>query len=163
MKKVIVLIFMFLGALAANAQIQVPAAKIYNPEADAKADLDKAVGQALKESKNVLIQVGGNWCPWCLRLHKFIDADADIKKVIQDNYVFLLVNYSKENKNEAVLESLGFPQRFGFPVFVVLNSARKVIHIQDSGYLESEKTYSKEKLIRFFKLWTPAACSGIKE
>lgn len=157
-----ILIITFLCVFSINIYGQNDAGKIYNPAANASADIGDAVKKAKTEGKNVLIQVGGNWCTWCLKVHKFIADDSELKKLIDENYVFLLVNYSKENKNEEVLKNLGNPSRFGFPVFVVLNSQGSVIHIQDSGYLEEDKTYSKEKLSRFLKLWTADAVSGKK-
>ena len=45
--------------------------------------------------------------------------------------------------------------RFGFPVFVVLDEDGRVIHIQDSSFLEEEQGYNQEKVLRFFKNWTP--------
>jgi hypothetical protein len=47
--------------------------------------------------------------------------------------------------------------RFGFPVFVVLDEKGKVIHIQDSSFLEEGQGYNREKVLRFFKNWTPNA------
>ena len=55
------------------------------------------------------------------------------------------------------MKRLGSPQRFGFPVFVVLDQAGNVLHIQDSSFLEEDKGYSKEKTLRFFKAWAPQA------
>ena len=54
------------------------------------------------------------------------------------------------------MSRLGNPARFGFPVFVVLNGEGKVMHIQDSSYLEEGRGYNKDKVLRFFKNWTPA-------
>jgi hypothetical protein len=71
--------------------------------------------------------------------------------------VVVPVNYSKENKNEKVLEKLGFPQRFGFPVFVILDAKGNRIHTQNSAYLEADGGYNKEKVLGFFKQWSPAA------
>jgi hypothetical protein len=68
-----------------------------------------------------------------------------------------LLNTSRENKNLDILAGLGYPQRFGFPVLVVLNAEGKRIHTQNSAYLELEKSYSKEKVSEFLKQWTPAA------
>ena len=45
--------------------------------------------------------------------------------------------------------------RFGFPVFVVLDENGKVMHIQDSSFLEEGQGYNQEKVLRFFKGWTP--------
>lgn len=47
--------------------------------------------------------------------------------------------------------------RFGFPVFVVLDEKGKVIHIQDSSFLEEGQGYDREKVLRFFNNWTPKA------
>lgn len=152
MKKIVALMFLATITVAGFSQNLV-----YNPTADAKTDIQKAVAQAKVEGKNVFIQVGGNWCPWCMRFHALSDTTPAIKEVLTKNYVVVKVNYSKENKNEAVLAQLDFPQRFGFPVFVILNSEGKLIHTQNSSYLEEGKGYSVEKIVDFLKGWTPAA------
>lgn len=58
------------------------------------------------------------------------------------------------------MKRLNHPQRFGFPVFVILDGDGKVMHIQDSSFLEEGQSYNKEKVLRFFKCWTPAAVNG---
>jgi Highly conserved protein containing a thioredoxin domain len=162
MKKAIFLIFMTLGVQFLFAQENKSSEKIYDPGLNAKSEIDLAVKKAKENGKNVMIQIGGNWCPWCIRVHKFMDSDTEISQALKDGYVLVLVNYSKENKNEEAISQLQNPTRFGFPVFVVLNADGRVIHIQDSGYLEEGKSYSKEKLLRFIKLWTPQAILGKK-
>jgi len=101
-------------------------ANVYNPNADAKADLKNAIAKAKTENKHVLIQVGGNWCPWCIKFHKMATTDAKIDSIISADYVYILLNYSKENKNLDVLKNLQNPQRFGFPVFVILDGNGKL-------------------------------------
>jgi hypothetical protein len=56
-----------------------------------------------------------------------------------------------------MMKRLGNPGRFGYPVFVVLDEKGKVIHTQDSSFLEEGQGYDKAKVIRFFKNWTPSA------
>ena len=73
------------------------------------------------------------------------------------NYIWIMVNYSKENKNLAELKKLDYPQRFGFPVFVILDSSGKRIHTQNSSYLEEGEGYSKKKVLDFLTQWTPDA------
>ena len=55
------------------------------------------------------------------------------------------------------MERLGNPGRFGYPVFVVLDEKGRLVHTQDSGLLEEGSGYSREKVIGFFKNWTPSA------
>lgn len=128
--------------------------KIYNPDADAKKEVAAAVVKASAEGKHVFLQIGGNWCPWCVKFDKMINEDAKLDSLIKANYEVVKVNYSKENKNQELLATLGFPQRFGFPVFVILDAKGNVLHTQDSGYLEQEKGYSHEKVERLFLNWS---------
>ena len=132
-------------------------AKLYNPSANVKKDVAAAVAKAKKEGKNVLLQVGGNWCIWCYRYDGFVKADTALNRVTNENYVVYHLNFSPENKNLDYLKSLGFPQRFGFPVFVVLDAAGNRLHTQDSGLLEKEKSYDKSKVKTFLQAWSPKA------
>ncbi len=135
----------------------VSAQKVYNPKANAKHDIENAIKKAQKEGKHVLLQVGGNWCPWCVKMHKYLDTNKEINQLLNANYIFVLVNYSKENKNTEVLKQLGYPQRFGFPVLVVLNAKGERLHTQNSWYLEKEKGYDFKKVKSFLLNWRPDA------
>lgn len=153
MKKFIFcIVIVFTGFLAGFSQHT--KVSIYNPMADASADIKSAVARASSENKQVLIQVGGNWCPWCVKLHNLFKSDPKIDSVLKADYVFVLLNYSKENKNFATLKDLEFPQRFGFPVLVVLDKNGKRIHTQDSGLLESGDGYDTKKVFTFLKSWS---------
>jgi thioredoxin-related protein len=132
-------------------------ANIYDPAADARKDIAAAVQTAKEQNKHVLLQVGGNWCPWCVRLHGFFDANTKVDSILKADYILVKVNYSKENKNPEVLASLGYPQRFGFPVLLVLDQKGQVLHIQDTGYLELNKGYDEEKTVRFLLNWNVSA------
>ena len=131
--------------------------KIYNHEADVTTDISQALIRAKAEKKHVFLQVGGNWCPWCLKFHKLWADDPDISVMMGKNYIPVLVNYSKENRNFALLKKLEYPQRFGFPVFVILDSGGNRIHTQSSGYLEDGDGYSKKKVLEFLSQWSPDA------
>lgn len=144
----------FAGVLPVSAQKQV---HLYDPNANAEQQIGKAIIQAKKEHKNVFLQVGGNWCIWCTRFHNFVAENDTLKNLLDKNYITLHVNYSPENKNDKVLAGLGFPQRFGFPVFVVLDENGNRIHTQNSSYLEEEKGYNMKKVAAFFDQWSAKA------
>jgi len=128
--------------------------KIYNTEADAQKEVAAAVSKAANEGKHVFIEVGGNWCPWCLKFNKLITEDAKLDSLIKANYEVVRVNFSKENDNHAFLATLGYPQRFGYPVFLVLDEKGRVLHTQDSWYLEQDKGYNREKVEHMFLMWS---------
>lgn len=150
--RIIILNLLILLSLSAFSQVN-----IYNPNADAKADIARAINKARQENKHVFIQIGGNWCPWCVKLHNFLNSDSVLTDILSKNYVVVKVNYSKENKNIEVLKQLENPQRFGFPVLVILDSSGRRIHTQDSGLLESGDGYDRKKVLNFLKNWTPEA------
>ena len=154
MKQMILIILVF-PAIPVFAQGQVK--KLYNPDADARVDLGRAVARAKMENKHVFIQIGGNWCSWCFLFHDFCAEDGEIETYLRDHYISLRVNYSRENQNLPLLADLGFPQRFGFPVFVIVDQDGDVIHIQDSALLEEGKGYNRQKVLGFFKNWSVEA------
>ena len=145
----------------ATAQTGLP--KVYDETIDQNKQIDNALKQAKREGKFVVCQVGGNWCPWCLRFADFITKDNDISTLIRDNFVYIHVNYSPNSPSDAkgqartakMMKRLGNPGRFGFPVFVVLDERGNVVHTQDSSFLEEGQGYDKDKVLRFFKNWTP--------
>ena len=165
-KKIILLLLTVISALNVNAQNSLKKVyKVYNEDINPIEQIDQAVAKAKSEGKFVICQVGGNWCPWCLLFADFISNDTTISKMIDDNFVYIHVNYNPRKSKDAekaelakkLMERLNRPARFGFPVFVVLDEEGKVIHIQDSGLLEEGKGYNQEKVLSFFKNWTPKA------
>src|SRR5574344_1814973 len=50
--------------------------KVYNPELNAMEQIDHAIATAQQQHKYVLCQVGGNWCPWCLRFAQYATKDS---------------------------------------------------------------------------------------
>ena len=160
------LLFVIALMMPLMASAQEGLKKVYDGSIDQNAQIDKAVKQARAEGKFVICQIGGNWCPWCLRFADFITKDAEISQLIEKNFVYIHVDYSprefkndpaRKERSEKMMKRLGNPGRFGYPVFVVLDSKGKVLHYQDSGYLEEGKGYDRAKVIRFFKNWTPEA------
>ena len=161
MRKVIIILIAVLFSLSADAQTGMK--KVYNEDINPIEQIEQTVAKAKSGGKFVVCQVGGNWCPWCLRFADFITKDASISKVINENFEYIHVNYNprksqgeeKMEQGRALMKRLDNCGRFGFPVFVVLNEEGKVIHIQDSSFLEEGQSYNQEKVLRFFKNWTP--------
>jgi len=155
---IITLFLFFTGTILAQNQVQP-----YNPNQDAHADLKKAIEQAKKEDKHVLIQFGGNWCPWCMRFHALVKGVPKVDSLMKENYIYFLLNVpkEKEKRDYALFREFEFPNRFGYPVFVILDKTGKPIHTQDSDAFEYPskdiKGYDTTKVIRFLNMWTVKA------
>jgi rhodanese-related sulfurtransferase/thioredoxin-related protein len=162
MKKVIALLAAFVG-ITVSAQTGLK--KVYQEDVDPIEQIDHAVAKAKADGKFVICQVGGNWCPWCLRFADLIAKDSVISNLIDDNFVYVHANYNPrksqraENleQGKALMKRLNNAGRFGFPVLVVLDGNGSVVHIQDSGLLEEGQGYAYKKVLSFFRGWTPKA------
>ena len=166
MRRMTLCLMAMLGVLTLSAQsTQTGLKKVYDENINPIEQIDQAVAKAKSEGRFVVCQVGGNWCSWCLRFADFITNDTTISKLIDENFVYIHVNYNprksqgeeKLAQGKALMQRLNNAGRFGYPVLVVLDEDGKVIHIQDSGFLEEGKGYNQEKVLSFFKNWTPKA------
>ena len=158
MKRIVLVLLLLAGIGAVLAQEK----KYYKEEVDAMAQIQTASMLAKQSGRYVLCQVGGNWCPWCIRFANFATTDSVIAPLIERNFVYVHINYSKANKNPEAMKYLGNPARFGFPVFVILDEEGKPIHIQESASLEEGKSYDRKKVENFLSLWTKKAVTTLK-
>lgn len=156
MKKLI-LVSLVLLAFATNSISQ----NVYDEKIDASKTIEEAITQAQKENKYIFAIAGGNWCKWCLMFDEYIMTNQAVNKTLTDNFILIHVNYSKQNPNLKAMEKLGYPQRFGFPVFIILNQKGERIHTQNSAHLEQGEGYSEKEVITFLNHWNKKAVETV--
>lgn len=160
--KVVILIIgvHWFAILGLKAQSQV---KPYDENQNPRADIAKALSLAQQENKNILVQFGGNWCPWCLKFHALVNGMGSIDSVMKENYIYLLLNVprEKEKRDFKLFREYEYPNRFGYPVFIILDKSGKRLNTQDSEAFEHFNAkvpgYDTTKVLRFLRMWTPAA------
>lgn len=123
----------------------------FDPGRDAAADIRAAVAKAGVSHKRILLDVGGEWCIWCRRLDTLFATHANLAQFMHNHYEIVKVNYSKENKNEAVLSK--YPKIPGYPHLFVLESDGTLLQSQDTGELESGNGHDPAKVMSFLKKW----------
>jgi len=123
----------------------------FDPQRDPYKDLQSTITEASKLNKRIILDVGGDWCIWCKRIDAYIEENEEIKNLLDKNYIVMKVNYSKENNNEKFLSQ--YPKVAGYPHFFVLDKDGKFLHSQNTGDLEKDKSYSKEKFLAFLNKW----------
>ncbi|HKP36545.1 MAG TPA: thioredoxin family protein [Pyrinomonadaceae bacterium] len=124
----------------------------YDPKRNADQDIRDAIEEAKRSKRRVLLEVGGEWCSWCHRLDAFFDAHPELTKLRDKHFVMVKINFSEENRNEAVLSRYG--EIPGYPHIFVLDSDGTYVHSQNTSPLESEKSYSLERLTSFLSYWS---------
>jgi thioredoxin-related protein len=127
---------------------------IYDPAADMKSLIVAGVKTAGMENKNILLMFGGNWCPWCHRLHELFTADPGIKKVLAERYILLLVDVGEKPDQplNRDLVDLYRIKDFGYPALAVLDKAGKLLCTQSSGVLEKDKGHDPVKVLAFLRM-----------
>ena len=152
MRSVVVSLAMMALASLANAA-DLPTK--FDPARDAAADVARATSLARAQGKRVVVDVGGEWCVWCHIMDRFIAGNPDVRALIDAHYVWVKVNFSKENENAALLSR--WPAVAGYPHLFVLDADGKLLHSQDTGKLESGKGYDKRKFVDMLRKWAPPA------
>ena len=82
MNKTIFVLVALLFSVTVDAQTGLK--KVYNETINPIEQIDQALVKAKSDGKFVICQVGGNWCPWCLRFADFITKDTTISKVVEE-------------------------------------------------------------------------------
>jgi thioredoxin-related protein len=126
--------------------------KEYDPARDPASDLVATVQAAQAGKKQILLQVGGDWCSWCRRLDNFIATHPAVARVLAEDFIIQKVNYSEENQNAEFLAQ--FPKIEGYPHWFVLDSEGKLLHSQSTGVLEAGESYSEPTVLIYLRSWT---------
>jgi thioredoxin-related protein len=157
--------FLTLSWLAVSGMVAQPSDSIkqivrqhtkFDPVRDAQKDIQDAMTEAKKFNKRILLDVGGEWCVWCHRLDSLFVQNKVLDDYLNEHYVVVKINVSKENKNEKVLSK--YPKVAGYPHIFILNKYGKFVHSQDTGELEFPKGHpvkghNPKKVIAFLKKW----------
>lgn len=148
---VFVLLFVIAGCQEAPTTA-VYSVKEYDPTRDPAADLAATVKAAQAGQKQILLQVGGDWCSWCRRLDNYIATHPAVARVLAENFIIQKVNYSEENQNAEFLGQ--YPKIEGYPHLYVLDSDGKLLHSQSTSPLEAGESYSEPTMLIYLRGWT---------
>ncbi len=141
-----------LGLILLAAGCSGEAANCYDSTLDPYEQLEEAKRKVASDGRQILLQVGGNWCKWCVRLNRVILGDQALHDTLDKHFVWLHINYGKDMhpKSKSFLEALGNPQQNGVPVLVVLDGDGEVLLVKNTAELEEGDGYSREALMAFF-------------
>ncbi|HEV3304569.1 MAG TPA: thioredoxin family protein [Planctomycetaceae bacterium] len=128
---------------------------VYNPFADATADLAAAFKLARETNKRVLIEFGANWCAGCRVLGIVLKENAEVSAALKKNFVLVLVDTDTESGRKLREKYVPKRQQNGIPHLAVLDPAGKVLKNDDTTALEVDDDYSVPKLKAFLAQWSP--------
>jgi thioredoxin-related protein len=151
-------LFLITPASAINADSLPKYSKVYDEKSDPFQDANAAIKLAKETQRNVLIEIGGNWCGWCKKMDAFLAKNPEIYKKLHDEFVLLKVSVSDSNENEAFMKSL--PPVLGYPHMYVSTSSGKMILSKDTAELLNGEEYSKNNWLAFLNKWQSSVVKG---
>ncbi len=125
--------------------------KVYDDKRDPFKDAQAAITLAQQTNRNVLIEIGGNWCTWCHKMDAFLEKHPKIYQALHNNYVLLKVSVSDSNENEAFMKSL--PPVQGYPHMYVSTSTGQMLLSKDTAELLDNLEYSETYWLSFLAKW----------
>lgn len=158
MKNRLLLSFLALGFCAlGQSQVSAPAAAAYAPvhnfdaKRDAASDVRAAVAEGKRTGKRIIVEVGGDWCPYCREMDKLFREHPDLLDLRDKNFVTVAVYYGPDNKNREFLAH--YPKLLGVPHFFLLETDGTVLHSQRLVELRTGGKYDPEKIKAFLLKW----------
>ena len=97
------------------------------------------------------VKIGGNWCPWCYKLHDLFHTDKAIQKILSEEYELVMVD---SRADKAVMEQWKIEPN-GYPYLAVLDPGKKLVE-QETGSLEIGDKHDPNKVKTFLEKWKPA-------
>ena len=116
-------------------------------------NLEKAVEQAKKENKTVLVNfTGSDWCIWCKRLSAEVFQQKEFEAYAKDNLVLVMLDFPKDIEQTQEIKEYNnkLAQKYGiqgFPTILLIDGQGKLVAqtgYQPGGaakYVEHLKSY----------------------
>jgi len=144
-------------ALRADPEYPKQGPDIYDPRADGATLVEDAIVQAKATHRRILLDLGANWCVWCRRLKATFETDPAVKKVLDDNFVLVLIDVNhrdQKSRNDSLIRHYEDPVKEGLPVLLVLESDGRPLTTQETGSLETKDGHDPKKVLAFLEKWT---------
>jgi thiol:disulfide interchange protein len=127
----------------------------FDPNRNADADIQAAIAEAQRTGKRIILDVGGDWCPYCHQMDKFFLEQPAIRELRDRNFVTVAIYYGRDKKNSEALSR--YSKVLGVPHFFVLDRNGKLLHSQHMLDLRLGGSYDPPKMKQFFSAWAPPA------
>jgi thiol:disulfide interchange protein len=125
----------------------------FDPERNSTENLASAIEEAKHTQRNVLIEIGGEWCLWYHVMDSFYSKNPDLLALRDRNYVLLKADVSEGHPNSEFLSH--FPQIDGVPHIFIVDSKGKLIRSEDTNELEEGDTYNLDRFRKFLEKYAP--------
>lgn len=125
---------------------------IYNPSADAAAQVQQALAEATQQHKRVLLDFGGNWCGDCQILDYYFHQQPNAALIAQ-NYILVDVDVGQMDHNMNIAAQYDMPLQHGVPALAVVDAQGKVLYSQTGGQFSDMGRVDPSLVTEFLERW----------
>jgi thiol:disulfide interchange protein len=123
--------------------------------AQVDAAVNAAFARATKTHKEVLIDLGGNWCGDCVVLANIMLL-PEMKPFMASHYEVVSIDTGRNNKNLQVPARFGVDLSGGVPtVLIVKSDGRTVVNAGHIAALEDARHMTPQAIADWLAKWTP--------
>jgi uncharacterized protein YyaL (SSP411 family) len=121
--------------------------------------VDAAAAKARRDQSRVLVMFGFEGCGWCHRLHALFEQNAEIRKLLRDEYVTVMVDIEAPHADDllktckAALSRDELQKGVGYPFLAVLDGSGQVVTAQRTVPLEEGKGHDPARVKEFLAKW----------
>lgn len=128
----------------------------------AQLSFEDALAKAKSENKKLIVDIYTDWCGWCVKMDKDVYGNAEIKKIVEEKFIFVKLDAESKNKHtysgkQYTEEELaaGF-EATGYPTTVFLEPDGKLIEFNyDKSRMKNIPGYFKagefKKILEFIR------------
>jgi thioredoxin-related protein len=128
----------------------------------AQLTFEEALAKAKLENKKVIVDIYTDWCGWCVKMDKDVYGNSEIKKIVEEKFIFVKLDAESKNKHtysgkQYTEEELaaGF-EATGYPTTVFLEPDGKLIEFKyDKSKMKNIPGYFKagefKKILEFIR------------
>jgi hypothetical protein len=142
------------AAAAARKSPQHQSKPVYDPFADAVADVEAALKAAKQSNKRVMVEFGANWSAGCRDLGVVLKENAAVSADLQKSFVLVLVDTDTETGRKMQEKYVPKWQRYSIPHLAVLDSEGKVLRNDDTTGLGGDD-FNPAKIRAFLAQCSP--------
>lgn len=124
------------GEVPASPETPFHVHAIFDPGADAAAQVRDALAEAAQQHKRVLLDFGGNWCGDCQILDYYFHQPPNAA-LIDHNYILVDIDVGHLDHNVALANQYGATLAHGVPSLSILDAQGHVLYSQNSGEFSS--------------------------
>lgn len=128
--------------------------QIYDRDADGERQLARALRQAARTDKRVLLNLGANWCGDSQAMHRLLGNNPDIAAEVRAHYTLVPVDVNNRvtpRRNAALVARLGDPLKKGLPTLLVLTPDGRLLNDTPDERLDDEDHQFPEKVLVFLR------------